>query len=45
MRKLTPIEKKAAAAVLAAAAGVTAAGIRLLKKHTVYMTQKAAESA
>ena len=36
------LERKAALAVAAAAAGVVAAGVTLLKKHTKYMTEKAA---
>ena len=36
------LERKAALAVAAAAAGIVVSGVSLLKKHTKYMTQKAA---
>lgn len=42
MRRLTKAEKAAAAAVLAAAAGVAVTGISLLKKHAKFMAKKAA---
>ncbi|MDO4475644.1 MAG: hypothetical protein Q4B59_02545 [Lachnospiraceae bacterium] len=40
--RLTKTERAAAAIVAATAAGVAAAGIRLLRKHTRYTLQKAA---
>ena len=40
--KLTTLERRAAAAVLTMAAAVTVSGIRLLKKHTKYVIEKAA---
>ena len=36
------LERKAALAVATAAAGVVVSGVALLKKHTRYMTEKAA---
>lgn len=42
MRKLTNLEKKAAMAVLAMTGAVVVSGVKLLKKHTKYMAQKAA---
>ena len=36
------LERKAALAVAAAAAGVIVSGITLIKKHSKYLTQKAA---
>ena len=44
MRKLTKVEKQAALAVIAMAAGTAGAGIALLKKHTKYILQKAAST-
>lgn len=38
------LERKAALAVAAAAAGVVVSGVSLLKKHTKYMTKKAAST-
>ena len=40
--RLTRAERKAALAVLAMTGAVVVSGIKLLKKHTKYMTQKAA---
>ncbi len=39
---MTKLERKAALAVLGASAAVTVAGIKLMKRHAKYMTQKAA---
>jgi len=41
MRRLTKIEKKAAMAVLAMTGAVVVSGVKLLRKHTRYMAQKA----
>ncbi|MBO7711816.1 MAG: hypothetical protein J6S83_15205 [Lachnospiraceae bacterium] len=40
--RLTKLERKAAAAVLVMTATVVVSGVRLLKKHSRYMAQKAA---
>ncbi len=39
---MTKLEKKAALAVLGLAAGVTVAGVKLLKKHAVYVAKRSA---
>ena len=40
--RLTKLERKAAAAVLVMTATVVVSGVRLLRKHSRYMAQKAA---
>ena len=42
MLRLTKAERKAALAVIGAAAAVTVSGIKLLKRHSRYVIQKAA---
>ena len=41
---MTKLERKAALAVAAATAGVIVSGVSLLRKHTRYLTQKAAST-